>query len=140
VSKPIQDSIDIFTESKKNIDRLFNEIEKMSPKYHQSLVTLQQDYVELWRSATNSIISLEQEYATQAGFLRSMPNFSLQIIRDMVEISIQAYLQQNKFTLDITDTTKQTLTVFNQNTKSFFLLNKEIMAYLVSIYEHRLKI
>ncbi len=140
MSKSIQNSIDIFTESKKNIDRLFNEIEKISPKYHQSLVTLQQEYVDVWRSVTNSIILLEQEYATQAGILRSMPDFSLQIIRDMIEISIQAYLQQNKFTLDITDTTKQTFTVFNQNTKSFFLLNKEIMTYLMPMFEHKLKI
>ena len=140
MGESIQDSLDAFTESKKNINRLLSKIEKISPRYHQSLVTLQQEYIDLWRTMTNSLISLEREYATQTGFLRSVPNFSLQIIQNMIEMSIQVYLQQNKFTLDITDTTKQTFLFFNQNTKMFFSLNKEIMKYLIPLFEHRLKI
>ena len=133
MSEHIQDSTDAFTESKKNIKLLLNQIEKTPPKYHQSLVTLQQEYIDLWKTIANSLIVLEREYATQTGFLRFSPNLSLQIIQNMIEMSIQTYLQQNKFTLDITDTTKQAFTIFNQNTKSFFSLNKEIMAYITCV-------
>ena len=140
MDESIQDSLDAFTESKKSINQLLSKIEKITPRYHQSLVTLQQEYVDLWRTMTTSLISLEQEYAAQTGFLRSVPDFSLQIIQNMIEMSIQVYLQQNKFTLDITDTTKQAFRIFNQNTKTFFSLNKEIMTYLIPTFEHRLKI
>jgi len=107
MSKSIQYSIDAFTESKKNINQLLSKIEKISPRYHQSLVTLQQEYIDLWRTMTNSLITIEQEYATQTGFLRSVPEFSLQIFQNMIKMSIQTYHQQNKFTLDITDYSKQ---------------------------------
>jgi hypothetical protein len=140
MDKPIQDSMDAFTESKKNINLLLNKIEKTSPKYHQSLVTLQQEYIDLWRTMANSLIVLEREYATQIGFLRFSPNLSLQIIQNMIEMSIQTYLQQNKFTLDITDTTKHAFLIFNQNTKTFFSLNKEIITYLIPAFEYKSKI
>jgi len=140
MSKSIQNSIDAFTESKKSINQLLRKIEKISPRYHQSLVTLQQEYIDLWRTMTNSLITIEQEYATQTGFLRSVPEFSLQIFQNMIEMSIQTYLQQNKFTLDITDTSKQAFLIFNQNTKIFFSLNKEILTCLMPKFEHKLKI
>jgi len=140
MSKSIQNSIDAFTESKKSINQLLRKIEKISPRYHQSLVTLQQEYIDLWRTMTNSLITIEQEYATHTGFLRSVPEFSLQIFQNMIEMSIQTYLQQNKFTLDITDTSKQAFLIFNQNTKIFFSLNKEILTCLIPKFEHKLKI
>ena len=140
MSMSAQDTKEIFLESKKNIEQIFDEINETSPKQNHSLVKLQQEYVEVWKNMTNSVILLEREYANQAGFLRSVPNFSLQIIYDMIEVSIQAYLQQNKFSLDIIDNTKQAFITFNENTKSFFSLNKEIMAYLIPMFEHKLKI
>jgi len=140
MSKSIQNSIDAFTESKKSINQLLRKIEKISPRYHQSLVTLQQEYIDLWRTMTNSLITIEQEYAAHTGFLRSVPEFSLQIFQNMIEMSIQTYLQQNKFTLDITDTSKQAFLIFNQNTKIFFSLNKEILTYFIPTFEHKLKI
>jgi len=140
MSKSIRDSIDAFTESKKSINQLFSKIEKISPRYHQSLVTLQQEYIDLWRTLTNSLITIEQEYATQTGFLRSVPEFSLQIFQNMIEMSIQTYLQQNKYTLDITNYSKQAFLIFNQNTKIFFSLNKEILTYLIPTFKHKLEI
>ncbi|MFB5620550.1 MAG: hypothetical protein ACE5RC_05415, partial [Nitrosopumilus sp.] len=123
--------MDVFTESKSSIDQVLEKLEKESPKYNQSLATLQQEYIDLWRTMANSLIVLEQEYATQVGFFKSIPNFSLKIIQNMIEMSIESYLQQNKFTLDLTDTAKQAFIIFNQNTKMFFSLNKEIMMCLM---------
>jgi len=37
MSKSIQNSMDAFTESKKSINQLLRKIEKISPRYHQSL-------------------------------------------------------------------------------------------------------
>lgn len=135
MSESIQD---VFSISKKNVVRFFNEARKTSPKYHQSLVKLQQDYVDAWKSVISYTISLEQEYATNVGFSTKVPDSTLQIIHDMTELSIQAYLQQNKSIFDTVETTKKAFTKFNETTKTFASLNKEIMEYLMSVYEQKL--
>jgi hypothetical protein len=140
VSKVPQEPKDIFTISKQNASRFFDETKKTSPKYHQSIVKLQQDYIDAWKTVINSAISLEQEYASNAGLPTNVSESTLQTIRDMTELSIQAYLQQNKKILDGCETTAQTFTIFNETTKSFVSLNKEIMEYLLSVYEQKLKI
>ena len=55
MEKSSQESNDIFGVSKKNIARFFDEIEKSSPAYHQSVVKLQQDYIEFSSKVDASI-------------------------------------------------------------------------------------
>ena len=100
MSKPTQNTKDIFDVSKKNIERFFTEIEKSSPTYHQSVAKLQQDYIDAWKTVINSAISLEQEYATKAGYKLDVPDSVLKTIRDITDISLQAYANQNKISVD----------------------------------------
>lgn len=130
---------DIFTVSKKNTGIFFDITKKTSPKYHQSIVKLQQNYIDAWKNVMNSAISLELGFATNAGFLTNVSESSLQTIHDMTELSIQAYLQQNKIIYDTVETTKQSFTTFNDTTKSFTTFNKEILECLMSIYKPKLK-
>ena len=138
MDKSSHQSNDIFGISKKNIDRFFNEVEKSSPKYHQSVAKLQQDYIDAWKTVINSAISLEQEYAIKAGYKVDVPESVLRTIRDITDISLQAYAQQNKINADTTEATKQAFKTFNQNTKSFATLNREIMGYIMSVFEQKL--
>ena len=138
MSKSNQNTKDIFDVSKKNIERFFSEIEKSSPKYHQSVAKLQQDYIDAWKTVINSAISLEQEYATKAGYKLDVPDSVLKTIRDITDISLQAYANQNKISVDTSEATKQAFKTFNQNTKSFATLNKEIMGYIMSVFEQKL--
>jgi hypothetical protein len=138
MSKSNQNTKDIFGVSKKNIERFFTEIEKSSPKYHQSVAKLQQDYIDAWKIVINSAISLEQEYATKAGYKLEVPDSVLKTIRDITDISLQAYANQNKINVDTSEATKQAFKTFNQNTKSFATLNKEIMGYIMSVFEQKL--
>ena len=138
MSKSNQNTKDIFDVSKKNIERFFIEIEKSSPKYHQSVAKLQQDYIDAWKTVINSAISLEQEYATNAGYKLEVPDSVLKTIRDITDISLQAYVNQNKISVDTSEATKQAFKTFNQNTKSFATLNKEIMGYIMSVFEQKL--
>ena len=138
MSKSNQNTKDIFGVSKKNIERFFTEIEKSSPKYHQSVAKLQQDYIDAWKTVINSAISLEQEYATKAGYKLDVPDSVLKTIRDITDISLQAYTNQNKISVDTSEATKQAFKTFNQNTKSFATLNKEIMGYIMSVFEQKL--
>jgi len=138
MSKSSNGSKDIFGVSKKNVERFFNEIEKSSPKYNQSVSKLQQDYIDAWKTVINSAISLEQEYATKAGYKMEVPESVLRTIKDITDISLQAYAQQNKINMDTTEATKQAFKTFNQNTKSFATLNREIMGYIMSVFEQKL--
>ncbi len=138
MDKSSYQSNDIFGISKKNIDRFFNEVEKSSPKYHQSVAKLQQDYIDAWKTVINSAISLEQEYAIKAGYKTEVPESVLKTIRDITDFSLQAYTNQNKITTNTSEATKQAFKTFNQNTKSFATLNKEIMGYIMSVFEQKL--
>ncbi len=129
---------DIFGVSKKNIERFFDEVEKSSPKYHQSVTKLQQNYIDAWKTVINLAISLEQEYAIKAGYKMEVPDSVLKTIRDITDFSLQAYAQQNKISANSTEITKQAFKTFNQNTKSFATLNKEIMGYIMSVFEQKL--
>jgi len=132
-----QNTDDVFSLSKKNVDRFFNEIEKTSPKFNQSLMKLQQDYVDAWKAVINTAISLEKEYATKAGFSVNVPESILKTIRDITEMSIQAYIHQSKLALNTSEASKQIFSTFNQNTKSFDSLNREILNYLMSVFEKK---
>jgi len=138
VSKSSNGSNDIIGVSKKNIERFFNEIEKSTPKYNQTVSKLQQEYIDAWKTVINSAISLEQEYATKAGYKMDVPESVLRTIRDITDISLQAYAQQNKINMNTTEATKQAFKTFNQNTKSFATLNREIMGYIMSVFEQKL--
>ncbi len=140
MGKSSQESKDLFGVSKKNVERFFNEVEKSAPRYHQSVVKLQQDYIDAWKTVINSAISLEQEYATKAGYKTDVPESVLKTIRDITDISLQAYSSQNKIATDTSEATKQAFKTFNQNTKSFATLNKEIMGYIMSVFEQKLNI
>ncbi len=140
MDKSSKESKDLFGVSKKNIERFFNEVEKSTPKYHQSVSKLQQDYIAAWKTVINSAISLEQEYATKAGYKMDVPESVLKTIRDITDFSLQAYAQQNKINADTTEATKQAFKTFNQNTKSFATLNKEIMGYIMSVFEQKLNV
>ncbi|HJJ22654.1 MAG TPA: hypothetical protein OQH54_02935 [Nitrosopumilus sp.] len=138
MDKSTHESKDIFGVSKKNIARFFDEIEKSSPKYQQSVAKLQQDYIDAWKTVINSAISLEEEYAIKAGYKTQVPESVLKTIRDITDISLEAYANQNKINVNTSEATKQAFKTFNQNTKSFATLNKEIMGYIMSVFEQKI--
>jgi len=132
MSKPAQEQKDIFSVCKKNVDKFFSEIEKSTPRYQQSIHNQQQDYLNAWKSVINSAISLEQEYATKAGFNVDVPEATLSAIREVTQQAIKAYEAQNKVVMNTAEATKQAFDAFNENTKSFASLNKNIMGFMMS--------
>ncbi len=123
---------DIFSVCKKNVDKFFSEIEKSTPRYQESLQKQQQDYLNAWKNVISSAISLEQEYATKAGFNVDVPEATLGAIREITQQAIKAYEVQNKVATDTAQATKQAFNAFNENTKAFASLNKNIMGFMMS--------
>ena len=139
MSKPTPHPNDIFSVCKKNVDKFFTEIEKSTPTYQKSAAKLQQDYLDAWKSVINSAISLEQEYATKAGFNADVPEATLSAIREVTHQAIKAYEDQNKVVMDTAKATKQAFNAFNENTKSFASLNRNMMGFMMSAIQQKSK-
>ncbi len=137
--KPTPQPKDIFSVCKKNVDKFFTEIEKSAPIYQKSAAKLQQDYLDAWKSVINSAISLEQEYATKAGFNVDVPEATQSAIREVTQQAIKAYEAQNKVVMDASEATKQAFNAFNENTKSFASLNRNIMGFMMSSIQQKSK-
>ncbi|MGI0057001.1 MAG: hypothetical protein ACREAK_06455 [Nitrosarchaeum sp.] len=129
-----QETNDIFTVCKQNAAKFFNEIEKSTPLYQQSIANLQQNYHEAWKNVINSSIALEQEYAAKAGLKTEITEATLKAIQDITEQAIAAYTAQNKFASDSTGSAKKAFDAFNENTKAFVTLNKNMIQLMMSAF------
>jgi hypothetical protein len=138
MTKPTSESKDIFSVCKKSVAKFFTEVEKSTP-LQQMAAKLQQDYIEAWKNVINSAIALEEEYATKAGLKTDVPEDTLKIIRDITEQAFQAYKSQNKIVMDAAEATKHAFNAFNENTKSFASLNRNIMGFMMSVFEKKSK-
>jgi len=138
MTKPTSESKDIFSVCKKSVAKFFTEVEKSTP-LQQMAAKLQQDYIEAWKNVINSAIALEEEFATKAGLKTDVPEDTLKIIRNITEQAVQAYKAQNKIVMDAAEATKQAFNAFNENTKSFASLNRNIMGFMMSVFEKKSK-
>jgi len=139
MSGPTGESKDVFTVCKQNVAKFFSEVEKSTPKYQQSIGKFQQDYVEAWKNVINSAITLEQEYATKTGLNTDVPEAIQETIRDITEQAIKAYQTQNKIALDSEEGTATAFNTFNESTKSFVSLNRNIMESMMSAFQQKSK-
>ncbi len=139
MSEPTGESKDVFTVCKQNVAKFFSEVEKSTPRYLQSVAKLQQDYVEAWKNVINSAITLEQEYANKAGLNTSVPEATLKTIRDITEQTLKAYETQNKIAVGSAEGTTEAFNAFNENTKSFASLNRNIMESMMSTFQQKSK-
>ena len=110
---------------------------KSAPLHQQTVANLQQNYHEAWKNVINSAIALEQEYAIKAGLKTEMSEATLKAIQSITEQAIAAYTAQNKFTSDSTDSAKKAFDAFNEGTKAFVTLNKNIIQLMASMHTQK---
>ncbi|HLC10212.1 MAG TPA: hypothetical protein VJJ01_03780 [Nitrosopumilaceae archaeon] len=127
-----QESKEIYTVFKQNIDKYFDEVEKTTPQYLQSITNLQQEYTAAWKNAIESVISLQQEFVTKAGINTNIPAVVVKLINDTTEEMIKVRTVQNKVVLAAIDTTKQNVKTFNDNAKAFAELNENVLQSWIS--------
>jgi len=132
MSKPTDESKDIFVECKKITEKFFNEIDKSSPVYHQMSTDIQRSFLDAWKNVINSSIALQQEYASKTGLNFSMHEETMKAIQNMMERATTAFQNENKIVFDSTETSKKVFDAFSENTKIFGSLNKNIMELMAS--------
>jgi len=135
--QPRDNQKDVFAVSQQNVDKYFNGIKQSVPRYHQSVTNVQQEYLEAWENVINSTIALQKEYAIKAGINTNVPSAALKVIRDTTEEVVKAYDVQNKVTLAAIDAAQQNIKTFNDNSKAFADLNKNILQSWISTFAPR---
>ena len=125
---------DIYAVYQQNVDKYFSGIKQSVPRYHQSVTNVQQEYLDAVENVINSSIALQKDYATKAGITTNIPSAVLKVIRDTTEEVVKAYDVQNKVALAAFDSAQQNIKTFNENTKAFADLNKNIVQSWISTF------
>jgi hypothetical protein len=132
MSKTTDKPNDLFAECKERTKEFFNEIEKATPIYHQTATDIQQNFLESWKNVIFSSITLQQKFAAKAGLNVNANKETLETIRNVTKQAIDAYQNQNKFTIDSNYTINNMFDAFNENTKTFSSLSKNILDLMLS--------
>ena len=139
MSKSDEKPDDIFTECVKNTERFFSEINKATPVYHQAATDIQGRYLDAWKNVIEESIALEKEFATKSGVNLGSNEEARKAIQNMTEYAITAYQNQNKVALNSVETSQKIFDVFNENTKTFASLNKNMIEFMSSVMKPRIK-
>jgi SMC interacting uncharacterized protein involved in chromosome segregation len=123
---------DIYALCNHNAERFFDEVEKTIPQYHQAITNLQRAYIVAWKNATESVISIQREFATKSGTNTSVPPSMVKMTNDAYEEMIKAQAVQNKAILASIDATQQTVNTFYESTKSFTGLTQSALQNWIS--------
>ena len=129
-----QETKDVFGIYEESINNVFATIHKEVPKFHQAITDLQQQYMQTCENTMKAGISVQREFANKTGINTSIPDAALATIRDTnMEIN-KAYSLQTQMIQTSMDTSKQNFKTFNENTKSFADLNKNIIQSWMSLF------
>ncbi len=125
---------DVFGVCQQSVDNYLNGIKQTVPQYHQSVTSVQQEYLDAVENIGHSIISLGKEFARKAGITTNVPDAALKVVRDTTEGVVKATSIQNQVLLSTIDATRQNIKTLNDNAKSFADLNRNILQSWISVF------
>jgi hypothetical protein len=118
---------DAFLAYHENMNKLFNGIKRSVPQYHQSITNIQQEYLQIYENVIDFAIVLQKKYIEKIGIATNIPEATLKVFWDTTEEFVKATRIQNQILLTTMDATQQIIKTFNDNTRAFSELNKNIM-------------
>ena len=133
-AKTTTNAKDVYAVYQQNVDKFLDAVKQSVPKYHQSVTNAQQEYVDACENVINSTITLQKEFAREAGITTNVPDAALKVIRDATEEAVKATSVNNQVALAAIDATQQNIKTFNDNAKAFADLNKNILQSWISAF------
>ena len=127
-------SKDVFTTWKQTSDKYMDAVEKVIPSYHQSVTSLQQEYIQACENAVDSTIEFERKFANKTGINTNVPEATLKAVRDTNEQVIKSFDVQSKMALAAVDAARQNVQSFANNAKAFAELNNNVMQSWTSAF------
>ncbi len=133
-SEPSQD---FFVTYKQNVERYFENVENSIPKYYQTLLELQQEYLQAWENMFKATITVQKEFVSKTGLNLEQSTIASKIVVDTTEAAIKARTVRDQILLTTIDTTKDNLKEWNNRIPDFADLNRKIMQYWTSAFTTR---
>ena len=127
-------SKDVFSTWKQTSDKYMDAVEKVIPSYHQSVTSLQQEYIQACENAIDSTIEFQRKFANKTGINTNVPEATLKAVRDTNEQVIKSFDVQSKMALATVDAARQNVQTFANNAKAFAELNNNVMQSLSLIH------
>ena len=127
-------SKDVFTTWKQTSDKYMDAVEKVIPSYHQSVTSLQQEYIQACENAVDSTIGFQRKFANKTGINTNVPEATLKAVRDTNEQVIKSFDVQSKMALAAVDAARQNVQTFANNAKAFAELNNNVMQSWTSAF------
>lgn len=134
LQKSTQTSEDFFNVYKQNVEKYFENAVDSIPRNLQSFADIQSEWYKAWKTAINSAISLQQEFATKTGINTDIPEAAKTAIVDTNKQIIKAKSVQNQIIQATTSTIKQNIQKWNNNASAFTDLNKNILQSWISTF------
>ena len=125
---------DVFSTWKQTSDKYFDAVEKAIPSYHQSVTSLQQEYIQACDDAIESTIEFQRKFANKTGINTNVPEATLKAVRDTNEQVIKSFDVQSKMALAAVDAARQNVQTFANNAKAFAELNNNVMQSWTSAF------
>ncbi len=73
---------DVFSTFKQSSDKYFDAVEKTLPHYHQSVTSLQQEYLQAWTDAVDSTVDYQRKFANKTGINTKVPEATLTAVHN----------------------------------------------------------
>ena len=127
-------SKDVFSTWKQTSDKYMDAVEKVIPSYHQSVTSLQQEYIQACENAIDSTIEFQRKFANKTGINTNVPEATLKAVRDTNEQVIKSFDVQSKMALATVDAARQNVQTFANNAKAFADLNNNVMQSWTSAF------
>ena len=127
-------SKDVFSTWKQTSDKYMDAVEKVIPSYHQSVTSLQQEYIQACENAIDSTIEFQRKFANKTGINTNVPEATLKAVRDTNEQVIKSFDVQSKMALAAVDAARQNVQTFANNAKAFAELNNNVMQSWTSAF------
>ncbi|MDH3490083.1 MAG: hypothetical protein OEL56_06510 [Nitrosopumilus sp.] len=117
--KDSSDDVDVFTSVEQSFDKMHNSVERLTPRYTQSLTNLQQEIHTAWKNLTCSSISVQRQYAEKIGLNTISSDLLTQIIQKMAEETNRSFEIQSNIVQTFLEMSKQNIQIFNENATTF---------------------
>ena len=127
-------SKDVFSTWKQTSDKYMDAVEKVIPSYHQSVTSLQQEYIQACENAIDSSIEFQRKFANKTGINTNVPEATLKAVRDTNEQVVKSFDVQNKMAIAAVDAARQNVKTFTNNAKAFGEMNNNVMQSWISTF------
>ena len=124
-SQPTQkQSKDIFEIYQNATVKMFDEVNQIVSRYHQSIANTQQEIIKSWEGNITAAINAQKEFTVKSGIPATIPDAGVRAVNDTAEGYIKMATVGNQMILATIDATQQGIKTANENVKALNDLNR----------------